>query len=1013
MASSEPIDKPVQVLRRPRRFRRRVVRLVAILAVLVAAGAAIRYWQTRGRFDPNMPEPLATSMTDKAVAENDVATFVRIHDEYWHKRPRFPEPSWPELVAGTVRAAWSTGLTAAVDRWNEFQKDQAFGLRMKWSFLTHSPVVVSHPRIVEAAILQEEKYRLLGESLGALPNARSAGQVPEKLMRLYDTQLRIGEALDQLWSVAVLYDSPDALCDWVIKSMEPGIDVRGLDTTLAEYLKADPSNPFVQRAAGLLRWSQGRFAEAEPLLRSAALALDDDPLGRFAWAESRRATGLSVDPERLMGHTSPENPNFRTQESRRLVFLSKLFEANGMPQRASESAEAAVKIDPWEHEAWFRLVGMRRSAGDAEGASKAAARADSLEKIKTALRKAHEAYRRGDRRPEAILLAIAEADDARWNDVTAAWRAFRKEGGSTMPVNPPRPDLFFAARPTSRMTPHKASDWPWLDAPAESASVSAEPGSSERTIVFEAVEPKDSGLAYAYKSHEGKEFRVADVMGGGVAVFDYDGDGRMDIFFPQGCPFDEIGKADAIGRNKLFRNLGGMKFEDVTAKAGVSGRGYAMGAAVGDFDADGKPDLFVTGYGNTILYRNRGDGTFEDVTAAAGVACDAWTTAAAFADLDGDGDLDLFAVTYVDAPPDRLENCLDNSGRPIHCSPGQFEAQPDKLWENRGDGTFRDVSQASGIAAAERGRGLGLAIFDADGDGRLDLFVANDASPNFLFRNEGGLKFTERAAEAGLAMDGSGKATASMGVVAEDLDTDGRPDIFHTNFLNEPNTFRKNLGDGLFMDATLAAGLSASSLSKTGFGAVAADADRDGFLDLFVANGHLDDQPWINNPMAQKPLFYRGQGAKPFRLIPESAFGYLSQPIVGRGMAAGDFDDDGRVDLVVVHRDAPAALLRNVSDNDNGWIGFDLRSPEGGPPPVGATVTLVAGGRTQVRHVTGGTGYLSQSDPRIVFGLGRSEKVEKVTIAWIEKGARHEKALSGDDLKPGGYRKVLFETNAR
>src|SRR5262249_6773993 len=262
-------------------------------------------------------------------------------------------------------------------------------------------------------------------------------------------------------------------------------------------------------------------------------------------------------------------------------------------------------------------------------------------------------------------------------------------------------------------------------------------------------------------------------------------------------------------------------------------------------------------------------------------------------------------------------------GKPMHCPPGQFPAQFDLLFRNNGDGTFTDVSRAAGFEVPA-GLGLGLAIADFDEDGQLDVFVANDAAPNFLFRNKGGLSFEDVGATAGVAYDGTGRATASMGVVAEDLDGNGRIDIFHTNFLNEPNTLHANLGGGLFDDATARAGLDAPSRPMTGFGTAALDVDNDGRLDLFVANGHVDDRPWARHPMAQRPHLYRSQAPGRFALAPETVAPYFARNVVGRGVAAGDLDNDGRVDLVIVHRDAPAVLLHNVTEGGR-WLGLKLR----------------------------------------------------------------------------------------
>jgi enediyne biosynthesis protein E4 len=488
-----------------------------------------------------------------------------------------------------------------------------------------------------------------------------------------------------------------------------------------------------------------------------------------------------------------------------------------------------------------------------------------------------------------------------------------------------------------------------------------------------------AGVRFQYECGATRDLFIADTMGGGVALFDFDGDGWLDIYFVNGCrlPFD---RKCPPRPNKLYRNRGDGTFEDVTERAGVAGRGFGMGCAVGDYDNDGHDDLFVTGLSETVLYRNRGDGTFEDVTRRAGVSSSRWTTAAGFGDLDGDGDLDLVVVTYVDADPEKVLECRDESRRPIHCPPSTFPGQLDHLFRNNGDGTFTDESRVAGIEGPG-GRGLGLAIVDLDGDGRLDLFVANDGSANFLFRNLGGLRFEEVGTTAGAAYNGMGQATASMGVVADDLNGDGRIDLFHTNFINQTNTLRWNLGGGLFTDATLASSLAASSRSKTGFGTVACDVDNDGDLDLFVANGHTDDQPWFNTPMAQTAQLFLGRDQGRFHLSGPEVAPYFSRPVVGRGVAAGDLDNDGRVDIVVVHRDAPAVLLHNLTEGGH-WLGLRLRGTRSGRSPVGASATCRANGRTTVRWVTSGTGYLSSNDPRLWFGLGSARSVERLEVRW-------------------------------
>jgi hypothetical protein len=487
-----------------------------------------------------------------------------------------------------------------------------------------------------------------------------------------------------------------------------------------------------------------------------------------------------------------------------------------------------------------------------------------------------------------------------------------------------------------------------------------------------------AGVTYQYESGASDRFLIADTMGGGVGLFDYDNDGWLDIYFVNGCalPFDSRNPPQP---NRLYRNQADGTFREVTAAAGVPGRGYGMGCAVGDYDNDGDDDLLVTGLNQTILYRNRGDGTFEDVTDSAGIVTDRWTTAAGFADLDGDRDLDLVLVTYVGFRQDENIECRDYSGRRIHCTPGRYPAQADLLFRNNGDGTFSEVSQDAGFNGPD-GRGLGLAIADFDSDGKLDIFVANDASRNFLFRNLGNLRFEEIGERAGVAFNGAGRATASMGVVADDLDGDGKIDLFVTNLVNESSTFFRNLGGAMFVDATLGAGLDAPSRPKTGFGTAAIDADADGRLDLFVANGHVDDRPWANSRMAQSALFFWG-GDHRFVVADRPDSSYFAQAAVGRGVASGDLNNDGRVDLVVVHRDRPAALLYNQASAGH-WLGLKIRGARSGKTAVGTQVSVQTKDRSIERWLTCGTGYLSSHDPRVWIGLGPATSVERVQVKW-------------------------------
>lgn len=971
-----------------------LVLLLAILALIIS--------QFLPEYGLGMNPAKADWILKKSIEENDVDTFLAINEQYYLKQ-KFPLNDRSEVLQLIMHGQFSD----ARQKWRLLGNVKSFQhmlIPFYWMTQGKSTALKQHPRLREAVLKRFCSFspRLEDDNATAV----------QDLMRLYDSQLLTGQAIDQLFDLFLITGDYNAIADYVIKSMDQNLDTRGLEPILVGYMQGDPQNPFVQRGLGLLRWSQGRFDEALPLLQFAAMHLDQDPVGRFAWADTRITLGLPIDPVEIMGEISRDDINYNTQDARRFYFLAKLQERQGEMQQAIDSLKKSIALQPTDPEPWVQLGSLNKRTAGQTGEPTALPHGELMTARWNRLKKAAESFRNGDHSAENVEALVETARQSQWSDVAQAFEKYNlptrgneriRSLKAAIRRDEPVKDLFFLARPQLRPTPIPASQWKWLNSTAARSTVPS------NTIQFVELPATETSLDYQYQSFATDQLRIADVMGGGVAVLDFNKDGLMDLYFPGGCDFADIENRQKPGSSRLYKNLGDFKFEDVTKKSGMTGYGYLMGAAVGDFNNDTWPDLFVTGYGTTILYKNRGDGTFEDVTDMAGVRSALWTTAAAFADLDADGDSDLFAATYVDAPLNQPETCVDNLKKPIHCSPGKFSAQADLLWENLGNGTFRDISESSGIAAAVNGRGLGLSVADLDDDGRLDLFIANDASPNFYFHQDAPLKFHEMAAESGLAVDGSGKATASMGVVADDLDEDGLLDIFHTNFLNEPNTFRKNLGGGLFHDSTFAAGLSASSLARTGFGTAAFDADLDGHTDLFITNGHLDNQPHINNFMQQLPLFYRGLGKKGFQLIPSSSFAYLSRSVVGRGMASADFNNDGRVDLLIVHRDEPVALLANQSAPNHQnqlWVSLELQSAGGGPAPVGTVVEVQTSVRLVKRWVTAGTGYLSTSDPRFVFAVDPSEKVLSIKIHWPAGNLRPKELQSIPIPKMNAYHAV-------
>jgi hypothetical protein len=506
----------------------------------------------------------------------------------------------------------------------------------------------------------------------------------------------------------------------------------------------------------------------------------------------------------------------------------------------------------------------------------------------------------------------------------------------------------------------------------------------EASLSFRDV-AEEAGVARALTyGGVGEKRYILETTGTGAAFVDYDEDGDLDLFVVDGRRLE--GVPEGAG-NRLYRNGGDGRFVDATEAAGLSREGWGQAAAVSDVDDDGDPDLLVTYYGAALLYRNRGDGTFVECGEATGLSQEGWHTSAAFADYDADGFDDLFIARYVDfdpastPEPGGAPNCFF-MGIAVMCGPKGLPPARSVLYRNRGDFRFEDVSEGAGIGLVPA-YGLGAVWSDLDDDGDLDLYVANDQAPNNLYRNLGGGRFQDTALADGVAFNEDGRAQAGMGVDAGDYDNDGDLDLHVTNFSHDYNTLYQNSGAGYFLDVSFAAGIAEPSYLFLGWGTGFQDFDRDGFLDIFVANGHVYPEvakEEIESDYVQRSLLYRNLGGGRFEEVGTRAG--LEKPLAGRGVAFGDFDEDGDVDVFVTHMNGKPALYRNETRRTAHWVGLRLVGRRSSRDALGAKVELVSGDHRQIREVRSGASYLSQSDPRVFFGLGEGGRADRIRIRW-------------------------------
>jgi hypothetical protein len=517
----------------------------------------------------------------------------------------------------------------------------------------------------------------------------------------------------------------------------------------------------------------------------------------------------------------------------------------------------------------------------------------------------------------------------------------------------------------------------------------------------------EAGITFKHHSAPEKRY-IVESMSGGVALFDFDNDGRLDVYFVDSLTVDTARDPKAA-RSALYRNLGGGRFEDVTDRAGVGHPGWGMGACTADVDADGWEDVYVTALGQNRLYRNNRDGTFAEIADAAGLAAGGWSTGCGFADYDRDGDLDLFVSRYVkidlaDLPEFGKGKTCEYRGIAVQCGPRGLPGEGDLLFRNDGKGRFTEVGAAAGVADPRRYYGLGIAWFDHNDDGWPDLYVANDSTPSFLYQNQKDGTFKDVAFPMGVAVSEDGAEQGCMGVAVGDYNGDGRLDLYVTTFAEEYYPLRRNDGPAGFTDVSFKSGTAPSSMPYVGWGTAFLDYDNDGLPDIIAVNGHVYPQLdkarlGASAGYRQRRLLYRNKGDGTFEELAAAFGAVFTEERVSRGLAVGDLDDDGRLDVVINDLDGSPQVLRNELAGAGQWLKVKLKGAGGNTGALGAVVTVRAGGRAQAQNVRSGTSYLSQDDRRLHFGLGALAQADAVEVRWPDGSTtRRENVKAGQTL---------------